>query len=1059
MMKHFYLRIVLLILASTAVVNSSAQLANPPFYVETIVHNGNYGEANHDLTGYVTYRVYVQFTNPDCYLTSIFAAESQPDCVQDPDSTLFVEAPCGFFQHEFGTSFGFSQTCLYPAVIPTSQFDSYLTIGADCSNQVTADFVNFLGQCGSWSDTFEGTATTGIYDGQSFFWDEAAVFAAPAFLPYPQSISHADANSRVLIGQFTTCGSVNGCLNLSYFDPNLQDHVVLNQCFSADNPCETFPLDVTASVTSAECFGGATIAQLSDGGNGNVDYFLFDANTNVLVSAFNDQASGLTINPISAGDYYITMVDDLGCRDTTADFNVTEPVPLSLEVEVITDELCFGENNGSIQVNCAGGAGDLVVVLNGNQQIACGTLLENLTCGSFDFIVTDENGCTAEASADISCPAQLAFNPVVTVIECFGYDNGSILGNVTGGTGQLDVEWLYNNGPFQTFNGNSPLNIGISNLDSGTYDVSITDANGCSLTDTYEITEPEEFSATFPFTDATCFGFCDGTIVPEIIGGTIPYTITGTIVGGGGVNLNALCANDIRVVITDDNGCIVQDTITISQPDDITYLLGTDSVTCFAECDGLISLTDVQGSFDGFSYTFNPNLGTCSGDCTGNDITFSDLCAGLYDVIITDQGGCQKVINDVQIGTPNPIQIIMTPTDVTCYGLSDGEVEIEVVGGTDPINITPGDVVAPATITGLAIGTYTYTVTDVNGCTASEDVIIDQPDSLYAQVLSINNVSCGGSCDGTNTYEVIGGTLPFQYTILNTGATGAVNGLLTSLCADDYELLITDFYQCQFTVEFTIIEPDPLEINVALNAPTCTGMFDGSAVVSIGGGTGDLTFFISPEEIDFIESDSVTFNLSGLGEGEIYFQLLDEENCALLDTLEIVPDIITDMVLSSFSTPETCWNEVDGTATVMVQNGFLPISFQWDDDDAQTTSTATGLSSSQEYTVIVTDDIGCTLTTSVFVEPTEGCFFIATAITPNGDGSNDTWLLGGLEYYPDCEVNVFNRWGQLVYSSNGYDSQWDGTYQGQLLPVADYYFTIDYAPDKDVIMGTVTIKY
>lgn len=1058
MMKHFYLRIVLLFFLGATFTNASAQLSNPPFYVETIVHNGNYGEANHDLTGYVTFRVYIQFDSPDNYLTSVFAAESPADCVQDADSTVFINAPCGLFQHEIGTAFGFSETCLYPAFVPTSQYDSFMTIGAECSNQVSNDFVNFLGQCASWTTDFEGSATTGFYDGASFFWDEAAIFAAPAFLPYPQSISHADPNGRVLVGQFTTCGDINGCMNITYVNPNMQDVTVLDICFSAEQPCTSNVMDNTPSVTTAECAGGATIVQLSDGGNGNVDYTLYDQN-DVVINTFLDQASGLTINPIAEGTYYLTMIDDLGCRDTTAEFTVAEPEPLTLNVEVVTDELCFGENAGSIQVDCSGGSGSLVVVLNNAQQIACGTLIENLTCGDYEFILTDENDCEVIEEVSISCPAQLQFNPTVTVIECFGYDDGSILGNVNGGTGDLTVTWLYNGNPHATFTGPAPLNIGISNLDSGTYDLTVTDENNCEFTASYEITEPAEFSATYPFTDATCFGFCDGTIVPEIVGGTEPYTVTGTILNGGGVNLNALCANDIHVVITDDNGCIVQDTITISQPDDITYTLTTDSCTCFASCDGAIQIEDVLGGYGNYTYTFTPNTGNCPGTCGGNSIEYSDLCAGLYDVLITDQGGCEKVIPDVEIGTPNPIQIVMDPTDVTCYGLSDGEVFIDVIGGTAPVNIEPNNVIAPATISGLSIGTYTFTVTDFKGCTAEEDVIINQPDSLFGQIMTTENISCGGACDGSINYEVFGGTLPYDYYIIDSEISGPVNGFISSLCADEYYLVISDLFNCTDTIEFTLTEPSPLDIAVLLNAPTCTGMFDGSAEVVISGGTGDLTLFITPEETDVLEQDSVTYNLSGLGEGEIYFQLIDEENCALLDTLEIVPDIITDMVLTTFSTPETCWNENDGTATVMVQNGFLPITFEWDDPDMQTTATATGLASSQEYTVIVTDDIGCTLSTSVFVEPTVGCFFIATAITPNGDGVNDTWVLGGLEYYPDCEINVFNRWGQLVYSSNGYTNQWDATYQGELLPVADYYFTIDYSPNADVIMGTVTIKY
>ncbi|MEN9640428.1 MAG: hypothetical protein RLZZ262_2297, partial [Bacteroidota bacterium] len=80
-------------------------------------------------------------------------------------------------------------------------------------------------------------------------------------------------------------------------------------------------------------------------------------------------------------------------------------------------------------------------------------------------------------------------------------------------------------------------------------------------------------------------------------------------------------------------------------------------------------------------------------------------------------------------------------------------------------------------------------------------------------------------------------------------------------------------------------------------------------------------------------------------------------------------------------------------------------------------------------------------------------------LTPNGDGDNDLWLLGGIEYYPSAKIQVFNRWGQSVFESRGYNNPWDGSYQGQQLPVADYYFVIDYAEDKEPITGTVTIKY
>ena len=284
-------------------------------------------------------------------------------------------------------------------------------------------------------------------------------------------------------------------------------------------------------------------------------------------------------------------------------------------------------------------------------------------------------------------------------------------------------------------------------------------------------------------------------------------------------------------------------------------------------------------------------------------------------------------------------------------------------------------------------------------------------------------------------------------------------GVVNGLCAGDYEIFLIDANECQDSIEFTITEPDPLTIEVLLDAPTCTGMNDGSAEITVGGGTGALSFYVEPDDYEPEVIDSVTFGLSELIEDTLYFELADENGCRIYDTLGIVPDIITDMILTMTQTPETCWNALDGTATVAVQNGNPPLSYEWDDNLLQTTATAMGLSPNAEYMVRVTDDIGCNLTASVFVEANIGCFFIATAITPNGDGVNDTWVLGGFEYYPECKVNVFNLWGQTVFSSTGYTSQWDGRFNGQLLPIGDYYFTIDYAADKEVIMGTVTVKY
>lgn len=1055
MMKHFY-QVVVVCMFSFSALSGIGQLANPWYHIETIVHNnGDYGEAGHDLSGYVTYRVYVQFANTNNYLTAIFASEYLPDCVQDADSVCTFNFPCGLFQHEFGDVFGFNEVCLYPAIIPTSEFDSYLTIGQECSSQPTSDFINYLGLCNAWQTDFEGPADANYFDGTGMFWDEGAVFAAPSFSGYPTSLSAADPDGRVLIGQFTTCGDIDGCINIQYIDANDNAQTSLGLCFQASFPCNDV-LDTTPQIALADCFGEDAQVQLDDSDNGNVEYYLYDDN-NVLVESFPSQA-GLNITGIDPGNYYIAMQDVVGCRDTTDIFTITEPDELIFDAELLTDVLCFGQTTGSIELTCSGGTPPLSIAGN-NQQFNCGAVVNNLGCGSYEFTVTDDNGCEVSETINVSCPEEIEYSPVVTVIECFGYDNGSIAGSVSGGTGDLTITWNLNSAFYQEFDGPSVIDITIADLDEGTYDVSIVDENGCLLSDSFEITEPDEFSATATTTDASCFSFCDGNVTYEVVGGTTPYVFAGTEIGGGNVNLNALCAGEFAIVITDDNDCELHDTITIAEPTDIVFTLNTLPVTCFGECDAQILITDVSGSFGNFTYSLSPDAANCQAPCSGDEATYTEVCAGTYDVMITDEQGCEKEITDIILDSPDPIQIVLIPEDITCFGYDNGQVLVDVIGGTAPVTVTPSDSLTPYVFTDLAPGTYTYTVTDVNGCSDDADVTINEPALLEATFISTEDASCGGSCDGLVNYIPEGGTPPYEFNLLPTGTIGVADGNIGSLCAGDYQMVLFDLYNCFDTLDFTINEPDPLVIDVLLDAPTCTGMFDGSAEINLSGGTGELTLFIEPEETDFLVIDSVTYTLSGLGESEIYFELEDSIGCRLLDTLVIVPDIITDMVLTMFSTPETCWNANDGTATVAVQNGFLPISYEWDDPNNQVTATAAGLSPSQEYTVIVTDDIGCTLSASVFVDPTEGCFFISTAITPNADGVNDTWILGGLEYFPQAKINVFNRWGQLVYNSTGYSAQWDGTYQGQLLPIADYYFTIDYAADKEVIMGTVTIKY
>jgi len=1035
-----------------------AVLAQPPVpVVEYTVHYGDYGDGE-DLTGYVTYDVYLEFSalNPNPKLTTIYSAV--PDL--GPQYILTVDAPCGLFQHDQGGPSVEDVACFILPFFPSIEFDSFFTIGNACkanADQPLFTVTTDQPAIAAW----ENTVVPGNYfdGGASMTLNNTAFFRLPS-----DPLTNPDASNRVLIGRFTTCGDI--CLNyaIQYFPDytgpggNFETEIQ-NACF--DHPCLNNPFDTTPTVGSAGCFGDATAVTLSDGGFEEVTYTLFSGTTvgqGTLADTFINQNSGLTINGIADGDYYITMEDAAGCRDTTAVFEVTEPQLLEVSATLLTNNLCFGANIASIEVLCSGGTGQLSLTVNGGPA-TCGTTLTNLACGSYVFLLEDENGCTDTQTIQVACPAAIQTALTSTSIPCFGYDDGTITGTITGGTGLITAELLLGGGSIDTATGTGTVNVNFDQLIPGTYTLEYTDANGCGASQDFTITEPAEFSTVSVSTDALCFDQCNGTLVFELTGGTAPFN-TEVILNGGGVsNPNALCAGIYTWTITDDNGCEISDTAIIAEPGDITSTVTPISETCNGICDGQIVLANTTGGFGGYTYVLSPNTGLCTAPCTGPNAAFTNLCSGNYSVTIEDTDGCSKTLTGISITSPTAIVVNLNPDNVSCFGLGDGSVVVTASGGTGILTLSPGGEALPFTDTDLVPGTYSYEVSDENDCVASADVIITEPSVLLATLTSTTNVSCGGSCNGVAQYTVVGGTNPYSYLLLPNGTTGAVNGVIGSLCAEDYELVVIDINGCDDTLEFTINEPPALFIDVLLDAPTCTGMTDGSALIFVGGGTGELTTVFNPDDYEITQVSPDSWSIANLGETSFVVDVFDENDCTLQETVVVVPDLITDMVISSFSSPETCWDQMDGSATIAVQNGNPPLTYEWNDSQEQTTPVATGLASNETYSVTVTDVIGCNLTVEVFVDPTVGCFFISTGLTPNGDGSNDEWLLGGLEYFPDAKVQVFNRWGQVVFESTGYGSAWNGTYEGVLLPVADYYFLIDYSDEFDPIMGTVTIKY
>jgi gliding motility-associated-like protein len=663
----------------------------------------------------------------------------------------------------------------------------------------------------------------------------------------------------------------------------------------------------------------------------------------------------------------------------------------------------------------------------------------NLPCagtnGSYTFTAVDDNGCEATEVIALNCPAPLVLNLTSTDIACFGADNGTIAGTATGGTGNLTVS--INPGSY-TVAGPSPLVVNAINLNEGSYTVSLADANGCTSSAQYTIDEPAAVGISIVATDLLCAGECTGTAVLTAEGGSPPFTYLVTTPGGQTANPNALCAGDYVANAIDANNCVITGTFSVAEPDPIVFDVVVEDVSCAGEADGSLCIVDAAGGTGALQYQVLPIPGNYS------STTCFDLPIGTYTVNVRDENLCVESVSGLTLIEPAPIQLLLNTQHISCTSFADGEVSVSAIGGTGDIALVlPFPSSLPALVDDLDAGPVLIAVEDESGCVVEQSVVINEPDTLIVELGSITSVVGGGDCDGTAEISYFGGSGGLTLTL-----NGSTNFNVDALCAAEYTAEVEDANGCVSEVEFTVSEPEPIEVLFAVDPVTCTGMNDGSAVIFPTGGTGGVTWQVLEPGID----------LDNLFEGVYHVVAVDQTGCTEEAEFEVVAEEVTDMVVELLSSPTTCWERNDGTATASVTGGYSPISYAWSDAKAQTTATATGLAE-DTYAVVVTDSLGCRLEFTVTVEPTVGCLFIAEAITPNGDGYNDEWVVGGLEYFPNSNVLVFNRWGQVLFESRGYTQRWDGRLNGVELPVADYYYVIDLADGSAPITGTVTLKY
>ncbi len=576
-------------------------------------------------------------------------------------------------------------------------------------------------------------------------------------------------------------------------------------------------------------------------------------------------------------------------------------------------------------------------------------------------------------------PTQLVPNDPIEIfisgndVLCYGDSTGELSVNIINGTPPYIFEW--SNGHIDTTN-----NPSVTILEtSGTYTVTVSDANSCSLTESITIIDlnPEIF-ANLSATDVLCHGENTGTANVAASGGTPGYTYLWDPSGDVSANITDLYAGWQTVTVTDAIGCIKVDSTFIDEPaSEVSIDLVPTHVSCNGGSDGSIDMT-VYGGTPDYSYMWN------------NGSTLEDLFdipAGTYTVVVTDDNACAE-LESIEVTQPDVLDATILGTDVGCYGEINGAADLTVSGGTPPYTYNWSSGSTNEDLTAITGGDYTVTVTDAQFCTVVEAIHIYEPSQPVSIELEGTDVLCKFDHTGAVDLTVTGGTPDYSYDWSNGDNTEDIE----NIPAGSYTVTVTDDHGCVETGTITIIEPAQALNSILIpHHVRCFGENSASINLTASGGTAPYSYLWS--------EGSTTQDIDGLVAGEYSVIITDDHACTLIDEITITEP---DELLASFNPINIlCYGDATGEIDLTVTGGVQPYSYNW--NTGQVTEDISSLVSGY-YSVTVTDDHECfTEESIVLTQP-----FAPLNVTANvtdvacyGDptGAVDIGITGGTPSY------------------------------------------------------------
>lgn len=700
------------------------------------------------------------------------------------------------------------------------------------------------------------------------------------------------------------------------------------------------PVTVTSLTENISCFGE---------NDGSIDITISGGRSPYIFNWSNGSRTE-DISSLFAGNYFLTVTDDNGCTISEA-FSIREPDPLEAVINSAGDVSCFGGNDGTLCAQVSGGTAPYLFNWSSGATAACAI---DLIAGIHSLTATDKNGCRVSLASEVSEPASLQIeSSLINHVSCFNGSDGSIELTVIGG--MTPYHYMWSNG--QTASS-------LTGLTAGSFMVTVIDANGCSLTDTFTVAQSEQLMLGVRTTPPLCSNTSDGAIDLIVSGGTSPFTFNWSN-GQITEDLSGAAGGTYEVSVVDAKGCDAALTVEISAPPAIIITSFVSDATCFGKNDGNINVS-VTGGLSPYSFAWSNGAATES---------LSELSAGDYLLTITDDNGC-AVFKSFTVYEPAQLEaVINLANDVSCFGENDGMLCAQATGGTAPYSFAWSSGAAEACAFGLIPATYTITITDEHACTATAAAQVNEPMPLLASAM-IHDVPCFSASNGSIDLTVSGGTMPYSYFWSNGQSSSSISGLV----AGTYIATITDDNGCRLTDTFTVAQSGQLMLGVRTSPPSCSTATDGTIDLMVTGGV--------PPFIYNWSTGDITEDLTGLAAGTYLVTVIDANGCDAL--LSIAVTAPPSMMIASLVDDVSCFGENDGSIQITVAGGVSPYSYAWS-NGAETEDVSSV--SAGSYSLTVTDDNGCTVTGSFIVsEPAQLHAIIGIIDEISCHGSNDASL-------------------------------------------------------------------